>query len=869
MKFDHHAIPAADSAERIRPLRDAVVFAAIAVFLIAHAIVFAVLILRGSALSDEHERVEDLAARAAKSIAALTTQASDSDNPDWELSSILAQEQSVSSVRLYSLEGEETRTTQRRGNKLEEPILARVRLGLDEVEAKLPDLFRTPNSLVGYAPVHGARGSIDRIVAVEVDLAPIRSHVGWLLLGALVAMIAAGGATAALARLIYRVRFAAREQAIKLAQLQADDRKTADSIAEFIRQNPTPHLAFDGDEFIQANLAAARAFGADSTQAVLATPLWQFWPLRQPDQSISAEAWSEHVHRAINDSFAHFEWTFRRTDGSALEMDVFLSRATYEQREVLLLACYDLSRIREAQAQLVVSEQRFRDVSDAVGEFIWEVGLDGRYTFVSHRVQEVLGRSPEDVLGHHPFEWLPPDEPARTAQHSDEIVAQAKAFRNFEHRIRRSDGEILWVSASGVPRFDGDGSLIGYRGASLDITSRRQYEQEILLQKDAAEAAAQTKSAFLAMMSHEIRTPLNSVLGFADLILQTPLDDLQREYLDTIQRSGDALLILLNDILDFSKIESGRLAIEATATDIRRCLEDVVDLYLPISHARDVALTTDVAPDVPRHLRTDPARLRQILINLIGNAVKFTPAGRVTIQVTTAESSEESRVRFEVTDTGIGISEEKIRHLFQPFSQADTSTTRRFGGTGLGLAISKRLALLLNGDIGVADSSDAGSTFFLEIPLAVPTADEIASLTPPTSPPQKTNSARRPPLKILVVDDNPINRRLTTQLLKLLGDESDAVSSAEECFAAIEETRYDAILMDVQMPSLDGLEATRMIRERERSREVPTIPIVALTAGAMSDDREACFAAGMDFYLTKPIRRGALDETLRKISASS
>jgi CheY-like chemotaxis protein len=367
-------------------------------------------------------------------------------------------------------------------------------------------------------------------------------------------------------------------------------------------------------------------------------------------------------------------------------------------------------------------------------------------------------------------------------------------------------------------------------------------------------------------MSHEIRTPLNSVLGFADLILQTPLDDLQREYLDTIQRSGDALLILLNDILDFSKIESGRLEVEAAATDLQRCLDDVVDLYLPTTHARDVGLVADLAPDVPRYLRTDPARLRQILINLVGNAVKFTPTGCVTIHVTIVPTADDPVVRFEVTDTGIGISEEKIRHLFQPFSQADTSTTRRFGGTGLGLVISERLALLLDGDIGIAGSSAEGTTFFLEIPLIVPTAEEVAALFPPPTALPEKRAASRPPLKILVVDDNPINRRLTTQLLKLLGDASDAVSSAAECFAAIETTDYDAILMDVQMPDLDGLEATRMIRDRERSRNLAAIPVVALTAGAMSDDRAACFAAGMDFYLTKPIRRGALDETLRKIS---
>ncbi len=863
LNFDEPAIRSPDSGGMIRPKRDALAVTAIALFLVAHVIVFAFVILRGSLLSKEHEHVEDLAAQTAATLALQPDRATD---PEAGLKRSLPTSPLISGARVYTLGEKQNRSSSTVGDTIDDTIVARLQLGLDEVEARLPDFFRTPRSLVGYAPVHGARGEIEHIVAVELDLGPVRFAIGWLLAAAIAAALISILAIIYLARRIYRARTAALDQSRELARALAADRQTADSVAQFIRQNPTPHLAFDGDDLLQANLSAARTFGAASVEALLGTPLWQFWPRRQPDNSLSAESWSEHVHEALTESVSHFEWTFRRADASPLEMDVFLSKATLEQREVLLLACYDLSQIRRAQARLVASEQRFRDVSDAVGEFIWEVDLEGRYTFVSPRVQEVLGRSPSEVLGHHPFEWLPPDDVDGVAQHSNDIVAGAKPFRNFEHRIRRSDGEILWISASGVPRFDDNGTLVGYRGASLDITPHRAHEQELRLQKEAAEAAAQTKSAFLAMMSHEIRTPLNSVLGFADLILQTDLDDLQREYLATIERSGDALLVLINDILDFSKIESGRLAVEAAATDLRRCLDDVVDLYIPTSHSRDISLLARVAPNVPQYVQTDPARLRQILINLVGNAVKFTPAGSVIIEAAVVGAPEEQRVRFEVTDTGIGITEEKIRHLFQPFSQADTSTTRRFGGTGLGLAISKRLAVLLDGDIGIAQSSEEGTTFFLEIPLAVPTDDEIAALTPRTDGPSASDASPRPSLHVLVVDDNPINRRLTTQLLKLLGDKSDSVASATECFAAIETTGYDAILMDVQMPGLDGLTATRMIRERERSLSRSPIPVVALTAGAMSEDREACFAAGMDFYLTKPIRRGALDQTLRKVS---
>ncbi len=869
MKSRPPASQSAAAGPGIRPVRDAIFTAIAAGFVLAHVTLFAMLLLRGSLLVDEHERVEDLAARAAQSVAALPSQSAPSGRLDADLAGVLSDDPTVVGLRVYSLEGGQIRGTREAGGPLTASIVARIRQGLDEVEARLPDIFRTPRSLTGYAPVHGSGGAVDRIVAVDVDLTNIRTWVAWIVVGGLGATVAVLLAAVGLGLYVYRSRLQALRQEADLTAAQATERKAAESVAGFISQNPTPHLEFDGDEFLRANHAAARAFGADSPDALLAMPLWSLWPKRQPDGALSAEAWSEHVLRAMEESFAHFEWTFRRTDGSSLEMDVFLSRATDEQREVLLLACYDLSEIHSAQAQLIVSEQRFRDVSDAVGEFIWEVDVEGRYVFVSPRVQEVLGRAPKDVLGHHPFDWLPAEDRDQVVQESDEIVAEAGPFRNFVHRIRRSDGEILWISASGVPRFDDSGQCIGYRGASLDITERQRHEQELRFQKEAAEAAALTKSAFLAMMSHEIRTPLNSVLGFADLILQTPLDDLQREYLDTIQRSGDALLVLLNDILDFSKIESGRMAVEIVATDLHRCVEDVVDLYLPASRSRDVALEIRIDPGIPRHVRTDSARLRQILINLVGNAVKFTDRGSVTVDVRRANTSEAPVVRFEVVDTGIGISAEKIQNLFQPFSQADTSTTRRFGGTGLGLAISRRLAGLLDGEIGIVKSSEDGTTFYLEIPLVLPTEMEAASLSgDQRREPPPINETSRRALRVLVVDDNPINRRLTTQLLALLGDRSEAVGSAKECYAALEAGSFDVILMDVQMPEIDGLDATRAIRERELGgvgRRSP-LPIVALTAGAMSDDREACFAAGMDFYLTKPIRRDALERTLRKIS---
>ncbi|MGH8046228.1 MAG: PAS domain S-box protein, partial [Chthoniobacterales bacterium] len=488
-------------------------------------------------------------------------------------------------------------------------------------------------------------------------------------------------------------------------------REAEETLRLFFDETATAHVVFEGDRILDANPAAVELFTAANKETLLAQPVWKLWPRRQPTHAHSAEAWATQVHNTMSTSVSHFEWQFMRLDGALLDCDVFLRQATLRNRAVLLMACYDISPAKLAQAQLIVSEQRFRDVSEAAGEFIWEVNAEGSYTFASPRVTEVLGIQPDELIGRSPFEFVPEEDRESVRQESMEIHAAGLAFRNFEHRLKRADGSVRWISVSGVPIHDSDGNAVGYRGASLDITKHRDYERELVLQKEAAEAADRAKSNFLAMMSHEIRTPLNSVLGFADLVLDTTLTQGQRDYLQTIRSSGDALLVLLNDILDFSKIESGRMEIEIRPADLPRCIAEVVELYQLNAAAKNLTITTEAAPDVPSHVLTDSARLRQILVNLIGNAVKFTPAG--SIHITTSlwlgdDGQGPPRIRIEVADTGIGILPEQRDRLFKPFTQADSSTTRRFGGTGLGLAISRRLAALLNGDLGLLDRPEPG-----------------------------------------------------------------------------------------------------------------------------------------------------------------
>jgi PAS domain S-box-containing protein len=512
------------------------------------------------------------------------------------------------------------------------------------------------------------------------------------------------------------------------------------------------------------------------------------------------------------------------------------------------------------------TERRFRDVVDAAGEFIWEVDASGHYTYLSERVVDVLGYPIEKLIGHHPLSFVPPEDMEAFREEWKKISEEQRIFRNFEHRMVHGDGQIIWLSHNGVPVSNMAGQAVGYRGAGLDITARKFFEQELIREKDAAQAADRAKSEFLAVMSHEIRTPLNSVLGFADLLTDTTLDTLQKEHVEMIRRSGDALLMLLNDILDFSRIESGMMTLQPTAVEIRKCLSDVADLYRATAQAKGVTIRVEVDKDVPNALCTDTGRLRQILLNLIGNAVKFTPAGGVVITAKRGSKDPEDG-RFpllvEVADSGIGISPDRIGRLFKPFSQADSSTTRLFGGTGLGLVICKRLAELLGGDVCLQKSSPSGSVFALELPLVtVPVAtgsDENAPLG------TMQECAADATLRVLVVEDNPVNSLLTRRMLNSLGVSCDSLPNGLAVVEAYEKQPYEVIFMDLQMPVMDGLEATGRIRKFESLHpEIPQAYIIALTADVMSGDRQRCLAAGMNDYLSKPLRRPEMASVLKK-----
>jgi CheY-like chemotaxis protein len=360
-------------------------------------------------------------------------------------------------------------------------------------------------------------------------------------------------------------------------------------------------------------------------------------------------------------------------------------------------------------------------------------------------------------------------------------------------------------------------------------------------------------------MSHEIRTPMNGVIGMASLMAQTPLTAQQREYNSTIMNCGETLLSVINDILDYSKIDSGKMEIEQRSFELRNCIEGVLDLFYEKAAKSGLALRYHIGPEVPVHIVGDALRLRQILMNLVSNAVKFTHEGEISLRVHLLQEDDSGAIRlaFEVKDTGIGIPEEKIGMLFKSFSQVDSSTTRKYGGTGLGLAITEKLVLLMGGEISVKSRPGQGTVFRFTILSRAGEAGAVPDLPEDRSREKMSvDFAQQYPLRILVAEDNIINQELILQILGNLGYDPDCVENGALAVEAMERSGYDMILMDVQMPEMDGLEATRRIRREQGAEPV----IVALTANAMRGDREECIEAGMDDYISKPVR---LDELMR------
>ncbi|MBF0392685.1 MAG: response regulator [Alphaproteobacteria bacterium] len=477
---------------------------------------------------------------------------------------------------------------------------------------------------------------------------------------------------------------------------------------------------------------------------------------------------------------------------------------------------------------------------------------EGRLIFANHRAVSLLelrSDSPEDFLF---GDFLP----TGFRENFEVMLRRARFATEIELPLKLASGRAAWVLVSVVriESQDAPAMLV----ALNDITERKQFEEELRRAKDAAETASSAKSEFLAVMSHEIRTPMNGILGMTQLVLDGHLEADQRERLEAVRHSGEALLTILNDILDFSKLEVGRIGFEAVNFDLHRTIAGVVGLMSSRAQENTISLESSINPDLPRWLVGDAARLRQVLLNLIGNAIKFTERGgiRVLAEAMPPVPGEPMRMRFSVVDTGIGIPDEAQAGLFQSFTQADSSISRRFGGTGLGLAICKRIVEAQGGAIGVISAPGRGSTFWFTLPFRPgqqPSHDDEAAVAP---------ARDLAPLRILLAEDNPVNQRVATGMLVNRGHAVSVVPDGLQAVAAVERGEFDLVLMDVQMPVMDGLEATRAIRALSGPKA--SLPIIALTANALKQDD--CLAAGMNDFVPKPFNPHQLFSVLARWS---
>lgn len=556
--------------------------------------------------------------------------------------------------------------------------------------------------------------------------------------------------------------------------------------------------------------------------------------------------------------------------------------------------------VQKRTLELERNERRLEDMAEISTDWFWETNAEMKFSWFSDRFYDVVGVSPESFIGktrleglNLELETLPKDQKELWQNHL-KCLEHRQKFTNFRYSAEREDGEEVWVAINGKPIYDDDSNFYGYHGSGRVVTEEekakrelqfkeremqsyieelevsRQYLQrntaeieqlaeEYSVSKERAEASEKSKSEFLASMSHEIRTPMTGVMGFADLLLDADLKPEDREKVLKIKFATQSLLTIINDILDLSKLEAGRLEIEDLDFNIHQAVDEAVDLVRERAREKNLDIVLEHGVDVPDGLNADPTRCRQVLINLIGNAVKFTQEGQITVRSEFLKDKDKPTLMFSVKDTGIGISIENQKRLFQDFSQADSSASRGYEGTGLGLSISKRLVELMGGEIGVDSEVGEGSTFWFSLPYK-PASEDVTFVERRTT--NRDYIATRP-LRVLVAEDNALNQRIIEATLSRYGHVAEIVENGVLATEALIQGEYDLVLMDVRMPEMSGPDATRVIRNADHANS--DIPVIALTADAMEEHIRTYIDAGMNACVTKPIDRSKLLTTINQV----
>ena len=520
---------------------------------------------------------------------------------------------------------------------------------------------------------------------------------------------------------------------------------------------------------------------------------------------------------------------------------------------------------------LYESEEKFKLIANNIPGTVYLSKYDELSTkvFLNNEIEKLTGYSKSDFLENNLsfISLIHPDEKDKVVESQKNNLKKGNPLHSI-YRIKRKSGEYIWVEEFG-DTIKKDNAINYVGGIYFDITNQKEAEDAIKA-KELAEAANKAKSDFLANMSHEIRTPLNGIIGFTDLLMTTHLDEIQEKHMITVNQSAHSLLDIINDVLDFSKIEAGKLDLHIEKHDIKELLSQIHDLIVYESNRKKLLLELNIAPNVPGHLWTDIVRLKQILINLLANAVKFTHQGSIKLDVSVLEKIDDNRtnIRFAVTDSGIGILEENQKKIFKAFSQEDNSTTRKFGGTGLGLTISNQLLGLMNSRMQLKSKIDSGSTFYFDLELKTSThamRDLNQTENPDTGNKDillKTDIHFKK-MNVMIVEDNKVNVLLLKTMIKNKFKNATIfeVYNGKEAVEHFETINPDIIFMDIQMPIMNGYEATKAIRKMKSGH---TIPIIAVTAGTEKEEKEICINAGMNDYISKPIIKGIVEKTIMK-----
>ncbi|MGO2563957.1 MAG: ATP-binding protein, partial [Pseudoalteromonas nigrifaciens] len=514
----------------------------------------------------------------------------------------------------------------------------------------------------------------------------------------------------------------------------------------------------------------------------------------------------------------------------------------------------DLTQQRALQKTVVENEQKYRSLMQNMPGVAFRCKFDTNYTmlFVSPSILDLTGYTPDEFIEQH-IEFtdliLKSDQQMIITTLTNAVTE--KRQYSVEYRIRHRNGATVWVLEKGSFDFNNTDVAQWIDGVLVDITERKEYEAKLEHAKLQAEEAANAKQSFMANMSHEIRTPMNAIIGFSDLLMDTPLSKEQQKHLVTVNNAARSLLRLLNEILDSAKLERGKLTIEPVHFNLKPVIDSIISTFWLEAKKKNLNLTLNINKSVSTAYYGDPDRLRQILTNLIGNAIKFTEQGAVTVTVSTTQNN---HLFFEVQDTGIGIAKDRIKAVFQPFVQADGTTTRRFGGTGLGTTISKQLVELMHGSIDLVSEVDKGSCFYFSLPFTVGDENKIDYF--------EGLHTELPPLRILVVDDIEQNTELLSILLSRDQHTVTTASNGLEAIEAFNQQDFDVILMDIHMPECDGIEATIKIRALEQLKQIKFTPIIALTASVLQQDKLTAKNAGMNGFANKPVDINQLNQEI-------